>query len=719
MTLLIEKQRSEEELFNELEQVCKTSGYIHVLAYFCIRDNVLAWNEKITAEDIINQQYTQNRLLRTEISTLIGLTFKHVIDLQIPSDDDFKQLVEKTEKLLRELHDTMLNIEDMFKFDENGNFDKNFNPLSKGSFLREPIFYGGESAYNFQYKELSKIKYQQDEAWFITNRGYSLDQLFKVVDGLWQLQLSKLELLSMSKTLEISITSLDVFTFHIDEIAFILDNAIQTEIIRKIVKSFVDSNNYEFDALDDFNPKNAYPIIQLENDLFVLFQHYSLLQALYETPFFWFLDDKKYKNQAMKNRGDFTENFSVERLTKVFGKNRVFQNLNIENGKGDVLGEIDVMVTFANRMLILQAKSKKLTITSRKGNDLSIQDDFKKAVQTAYDQALDCSKLILEGKYRLIDQNRKEIKIQQEIAEIFPVCIVSDHYPALAMQVRQFLKFETTNIIYPPFVMDVFTLDLVSEFLNTPLYFLSYIKKRVELNQTIVATHEINILAYHLRNNLWFDDNFNLIQIADDFCAELDRVLLERKENGQIDLKPEGILTKYNNTNISRIISQIERIENPYTFDFGFLLLQLSENTVFQINETIDELCKRTLLDGKTHDLTLAFEGLNDGLTIHCTFEKDQRALEGLNNHASLRKYYFKAKTWHGVVIDPQTKVVKFGIKLENEWEYCEEIEKKLANMAKPQQNINLKTTVKAKKIGRNDLCKCGSGKKYKKCCMP
>jgi len=36
--------------------------------------------------------------------------------------------------------------------------DQNFNPFKKGNVLREAIFYGGESAYQFQYRDLSKIK---------------------------------------------------------------------------------------------------------------------------------------------------------------------------------------------------------------------------------------------------------------------------------------------------------------------------------------------------------------------------------------------------------------------------------------------------------------------------------------------------------------------------------------------------------------------------------
>ena len=52
--------------------------------------------------------------------------------------------------------------------------------------------------------------------------------------------------------------------------------------------------------------------------------------------------------------------------------------VNILEKKGVIAGEIDVLVLFANRAIVLQAKSKKLTLESRKGNDLAIKKDFKK-----------------------------------------------------------------------------------------------------------------------------------------------------------------------------------------------------------------------------------------------------------------------------------------------------------------------------------------------------
>ena len=110
------------------------------------------------------------------------------------------------------------------------------------------------------------------------------------------------------------------------------------------------------------------------------------------------LSDKDYRNEATKNRGGFLEKYSAERLRSVFGQHRVFENVNVWEGNNNI-GEIDVLVLFANRAIIVQAKSKRLTIEARKGNDLQIKDDFKKSVQDAYDQGLICAKCLNNSRY--------------------------------------------------------------------------------------------------------------------------------------------------------------------------------------------------------------------------------------------------------------------------------------------------------------------------------
>lgn len=66
----------------------------------------------------------------------------------------------------------------------------------------------------------------------------------------------------------------------------------------------------------------------------------------------------------------FTETFCKEKLEAIFGKNRVVSNIDIIDPKKNKAGEIDVLAIFVDGAIILQAKSKRLTIEAKKGNDI-------------------------------------------------------------------------------------------------------------------------------------------------------------------------------------------------------------------------------------------------------------------------------------------------------------------------------------------------------------
>lgn len=491
------KARKEIEVFKELEELCCSPGYIHAIAYFCYRDNTIKYADEVRPEDVL-QQFSMERLVRTEISTLIGLACKKEIDEALPSPDVMQDYISRTDNLLQELHHSMMPpMEEIF--DPNRIKDDSYNPFNTGALLREAIFYGGESAYHFQYRDLSEDKYREDNNWLIENKGYSLEQAISVVTAIQGLQNDKVNYVlgSLIEKHPNEWTMLDAYTFSLEEI--VGKDELDIETTKNVIESFVSPIGQEgFKTLDDFNPTNAYPIIKLQEEEYLLFQNYSLVEALYETPFFWFNSDPAYKSIAMRHRGEFTEEFSSKRLKCVFGESRVFQNVDVIDSKKNKAGEIDVLVVFANRAIVLQAKSKKLTITARKGNDLSLRDDFKKAVQDAYDQAFSCSKYLTDIHYKLVDEQGNEIVINRELKEIYPFCVVSDHYPALSIQARQFLEQNPTDVIKPAFVMDVFFLDVVTEMLRSPLHFLSYINRRALYGDKIMSTHELTILSYHL-----------------------------------------------------------------------------------------------------------------------------------------------------------------------------------------------------------------------------
>lgn len=711
--------RPEQTIFEELAGLCSSPGYIHAIAYLCFRDNMIAYSDEMKSEDM-QHLFSSSRLIRTETSTLIGLLIKNDIDHTLQSPSVMQDYIDKTETLLEEIHRSMSAL--MWKgFDPKAVQES--DPFDSGAALREPIFYGGESAYSFQYRDLSVRKYSNDEEWLRTNKGFSIQEARDVVRAVGRFLDEKA--VSVMETLRgmppDQWTFLPTHTFTAREIAEYAH--IDFTTVNNVLSAFAlpdGERNAQFGTLSDFNVVNAYPLMPVLEDEYLLFHIYSLAEALYDAPFYWMGADNVYVNTAMMNRGQFTEEFTAQRLALVFGKDRVYKNVDVYESKDKKIGEIDVLVLFGNRAIVVQAKSKRLTLESRKGNDGQIRDDFRKSVQDSYDQAYRCAKLLGNPKYVLKDRNSDEISIRGSLKDIYIFCVVSDHYPALSFQARQFLKFELTETIPPPFVLDVFTLDAMTEMLASPLQLLSYVDRRSKYSEKVMASHELTILSYHLKRNLWLGGEYDWVMLEDDISSDLDLAMLVRREGIPGPRTPDGILTRLGSTTLGRFVKEIEMRPDPSTIDLGYMLLTLNEKTVTEVSGAIDELARRARADGKNHDLTIRLGQGGTGFTVHCNNNPIHVAGPALESHCHARKYTERTESWFGICVRPSDTSLRFGVNLHFDWERNEEMDVFTKSMARPGNLSDLLETTRAKrkKIGRNELCPCGSGRKYKKCCL-
>jgi hypothetical protein len=712
--------RSEQSIFDELAALCASPGYAHAVAYLCWRDNIIRYSGEMKAEDMLHL-FSKSRLIRTETSTLIGLMLKGPIDYTLPAPPVLEKYIESTEALLEEIHRTMTasfwQDIDLTKIAE-----ESLNPFTSGAALREPIFYGGESAYSFQYRDFSTAKYANDDPWLIANKGFSIHDAQNVVFAVSRLQDEKAinVLLAMRGMPQETWTFLPGNTLSVQEVADY--GHMDPTIVDRVLSAFAvppGAQNEQFKALHDFNIANASPLIRMPDSNYLLFHIYSLVEALYEAPFYWMGADKAYVSTAMQNRGVFTEQFAVERLREVFGVENVLANIDIYESKDTKLAEIDVLVLFGNRALVLQAKSKRLTLEARRGNDLQLKDDFKKSIQDSSDQAYRCAKLIEEGKCSLKDAAGKGVTLPTSLKRVYVICLISDHYPALSFQARQFLAFAATDTISPPFVMDVFALDAMAEMLCSPLHFLSYVDRRTGYADKLMASHELTILSYHLKQNLWMDEKYDMVMMDDDISADLDLAMLVRREGIPGKCTPDGILTRFSTTALGRMVRAIEARPDPATIDLGFTLLTLGEDTVIEVSRGIDQIVKQAVADSKNHDVTVGLRDGHTGLTIHCNDDPIESAGPALQKHCLARKYTEHAHTWFGVCIRPKDQALRFGLNLDFSWEQDDTMEELTNNMSKP-RNLKalLREAAKARtKVGRNAPCLCGSGKKFKKCC--
>ncbi|MFW1755154.1 SEC-C metal-binding domain-containing protein [Acinetobacter wanghuae] len=681
--------------------------------------------ETLDSESFI-RSYDRTRLSKTELATLIALTFKNY-NGNIPlSKELISEKALNIYQLFEELHQTFFPTE----LSEEQLLSDAF--FSSGHMMREAIFYSAEGAFKHQYRDISKIRYEPDNVWLKQNNGFSIEELVTVVSTIEKIQLEKANnLLANNIGKEIK-TFLPIFQFNLTEL--LKESQLPLNTIESCINTLLchpkDEGFGIFQSVDDFNCTNAYPIIKIENDYYT-FGTQTLWESVYESPFFWF-KDTPYNNQASKNRGLFTEHFTASRLAKVFGEEKVFTNIDLFRGNNKAC-EIDVLVVFGKMALIIQAKSKKLTISARKGNSLQIEKDFQAAVEEAYEQALDCSELIQSKDIIFKDETGEIIELPREYNTILPICVVSDHYPALASQARQFLKPKVNDVLHHPFVTDVFFIDTLTEMLPSPLHIFDYLLKRSNYGNSIVINHELSTLAVYINKNLYFQDEFQLMMLDDDVTCDLELAMMARRDNlKDIPLTPDGLLTRFKNTHVGNLIDQVSFSIEEKLQQIGLHLLSLDEKTLNFINEALEKMLRQFSIDKKNHDLTIPIYQSQTGITIHCNADCYETAYSRLKKHIERRKYSEKAKSWIGLCINPSSLKISMALHESYEWSFSPSLQaivdefnlrstKNVLRIGEPisfKANTSLPIIKNQSKIGRNEPCPCGSGIKFKKCCL-
>jgi hypothetical protein len=710
--------RTEPDIFEDLSRLCLTPGYIHVIAYFTLRDTVIRYREQVTADSMENL-YGFSRLVRNEINFLLGLLAKQEVDYSLPTPQAFSELIEQTETLLLEFHHAIS--AEIWNETDGMSLERIDELSSSGKVMREAIFYGGEAAYSFQYRDLLILKYVADNPWLRANVGFEIEECEKVVRAVGRILNGNATFINdETKFLPEDIESyLPANHFTAQDVAH--RTGLPFDSVVHILSYFTlpkGPQNKGFTKAQDFNQICARPLLK-DGDRYYLFNIYNLTESAYQSPFYWMWDDTPYRDSISKNRGDFTEGFSERRLVHVFGRENVHAGVGVYQGKHGI-GEIDILVIFGDRLIILEAKSKQLTIPARQGKDENLQSDFQAAVQLACDQASGSAKLILDGKITLIKKDKSALVLPKPIKRVYLMTVVSDHYPALTYQASQFLKLDKQDRVAAPYVTDVFHLDVLAEMLESPLYFLSYIDRRTGYIDKLFSSFEMTNLSYHLQKNLWIEEDKDRFILDDDISAPLDAAMLVRREGMPGAWTPDGIITRLNETKIGKIISQIEREANPAMIAFGFQVLTMSERAVLDISNTLDKLAQQTRQHGKNHDVSVLSNDRTAGITFMTCLTKTEKLIQRISVYCSLKKYQQKVQRWFGILINASNGRIEYGTVVEEEWTHDASMDK-LAKEFLRAPSVDLTTirkTVLRKKVGRNEPCTCGSGRKYKVCCL-
>jgi hypothetical protein len=310
--------RDLDSIFNALRALAQSDGALHEPSSLYYRDWVVAIDvEEGTVANDPEKRWSTTKLNNNEFMLLMGLMVQSTSDrthVVVVLDNDFES---RADALLREFHDRL--IADARPILE----DPSDIERKLGVAAREAIYYGADSFYLHQLARFGRDRYRAD----LTN----------------SLLIAKSELAE-----KFGSNKADAFV---------------TKFATPVAGA-----NLGFTGPFVVNQANLAPLIDLGEHLYAP-NTYRLFESIYESPFYWMIANDDYRNTAAEHRGAFVERTAADLLRRVFGADNVHENVTIQPSKKRTAGEADVLVAYGEFVIICQAKSKRVTLKARAGDE--------------------------------------------------------------------------------------------------------------------------------------------------------------------------------------------------------------------------------------------------------------------------------------------------------------------------------------------------------------
>lgn len=692
--------RSRTEICAEIAELAQEPGFVYSLAMLLARD---LFYDPAEAADID----WSARLSYQEFTFLAGLLVRESISLDHPTEEDVEAHMKRCDDLFEELHasfgavffERLQAIMAAGPGSSDTATQESREFFGDGEMMIEPIVYGGSGAYDFQYVELVRRRYARDNAWLVEHKGFTADVMATIADALKDAAAVTKAPTSFDELLD---ETLNVFCFRADQLpadaperdAFISAFSLQPGTV-----------NGDLTTPTEYNAVASRPLIVLGDGCYFMPVHFNLAQSVYESPFYWMAADQAYADVSFAHRGLATEEITVELLVPVFGAENVFTGVEFRSGDR-VLGEIDVLAIVGDRAVIVQCKSKRLTVLARSGDTEKLREDFAAAVQTAYDQGLECRQLLLEHQVAVVTADGTTLDLPH-VKDAYLACVLSDHYPALAHQVDNYLDKDDMDPY--PVVVSLFDLDLMAFYLADPFEFAYYLRQRSDLADYYKTDEEAALLALHLSQKLFRTPGFDRATVPGDVAQLIDANFPVAKGRVRRTDAADRLFATWKNEDLERLLNDLKLAANPGFTEAIFFLYDVAGDGADTLIEALRNTKRQTASDGRKHSLATLIGGV--GVSYVTDASSPAKLEHDAVFYAQLKKHEARADSWLCLAsTGTSPRLVDFVAFNNSPWEPDAELDAAVRDL------LGHGTLKRLDKQGRNELCACGSGLKYKKC---
>jgi hypothetical protein len=541
---------------------------------------------------------------------------------------------------LRELHDRIL--ADCAIIFDNETKKSVESPDSIGPTAREAIYYGAENFYLHQFSKFSRLRYRDDATWLLQNVGLSIrpmidiskfivDRINQQMTGVGHMRSEGHEFNHGELTNSLLISKADVRK-KFGQKADAFFSKFATPVI---------GANFGFTDPFAINTVLIAPLIDLGEYLYVPNQ-YRLFETIYESPFYWMMADKVYADAAAEHRGAFLEQTAAHIFRSVFGPENVYENVMIRESAKDIAGEVDVLVIYGEFVLVVQAKSKRVTLKARAGDTEALKSDFEGAIQAPYRQALECVELIRAGANCFTKDDN--VLTFNSLPRIFPVVVLSDPFPASTLLSRMLLE---RGEKIAPVIWDLGVLDCVTRLLPTPIEMIFYLKSRSEAFENVVSDSEYNYLGFHIRSKLVLPADADMLMLERDFATVVDDYMIAADVGIKAE-RPVGILERLQIPVVSELLTELKGAD-PRIAAVVIDIYDFSSAALEDLSTRILEL-RKEVANGKAIK-AFSIPTATGGLTYAVTYQLNAEARRAAEVIGAKHKYDTKSDRWY-VILD-------------------------------------------------------------------
>lgn len=471
------------------------------------------------------------------------------------------------------------------------------------------------------------------------------------------------------------------------------------------------------------------PFLKL-NDTYYCFELHSLFDNFYrQLEKRIFQRSEGEKQEWIRNRKEISEKLPVDYFTRLLPGatvlREIYYPLLSESGGAKNLAEADCVILYDDHLFIIEVKAGAFTYTSP-ANDLPAYVKSLEALVGAPSKQGQRFLKYLESaeEVDIFDAKHRPIgKLRKGDFRCKTICAVTlDPFTELAAQAQHLHKIGVDIGDVPVWPLSLSDLRVYTDIFAGPLDFLHFVEQRMRAapSKKLQLDDELDHLGLYLEHN-------NYAMHADELSrngAQLQFTGYRSAIDAYFSAKLTGsddvsLPTQNVSPRLRELVDFLAKQDCPFRSRIASYLLDLDGNLRAELSRWIDD--ELAAIPQRGRCLPLSTAG-NVRLTIFVNIEgmivqSHEKATEhtqvamiatGESDRILLELTYGP----NGPTRASMTTVTLHGLSREHLERFKEKAtDLKEKRLARSVGNFD--------KIGRNDLCPCGSGKKFKRCCMP